>query len=744
MNALPDRHGAKSADRAEHPFLDYEDSRELEAPRISPIAQIIGIARKRKWWILASILSSVIVGFIVTLLMTPLYTASATLEVQRESRNFTNVEGAEGEQQSFDPEYYQTQYGLLEARSLADKIVTSLKLSENYQFFDTFDSPKADDWFAEGKLVSRASTRQQRVAAAAKILLANVEVKPDRLSRLVRISFTSPDPALSKQIIDAWSTNFIQATLERRYEATSYARKFLEDQLSQLRIRIDESERQLVAYAAQEGIVTIPAAGQGAAGGAATSSERPLVVDDLASLNLELSQATADRIEAQSKRAQAGRVAPEILASPVIVELRRQRALLTVQYSKLMNEFTPEYEPAKAIQGQIAQIDRSIGNEEARIRRSLDDAYQSAVEREQQLTSEVGALKSGVLDQRRRSIKYNVLQREVETNRQLYDALLQRYKEIGIAGGVGVNNISVVDQAERPGGPSSPRLSLNLALALLIGAGLGIGIAFVLEQLSDSVDDPAEVSELLGVPLLGTVPRNADGDVVQALKDPKEMLSEAYFTLRAALSFTTDHGFPRSLAITSSRPAEGKSTSAYAIASSLARPERRVLLIDGDMRSPSLHGLIGISGSAGLSNYLSGSDDIQSLIHDSGQPGLFALPAGPPPPSAADLLSGDRFRRLIGQLIEHFDHVIVDAPPVMGLADAPLIASQVEGVVFVIEAHATGKSVARVSVSRLQAAHARMLGVIVSKFDTKRAHYGYGYDYGYGYGYGARDDADKA
>lgn len=749
MNVLPADRVARAGIDRELMAPAYEDGPIDTSSRVSPLVQIFSIIRKRKWSIIAAVAGCFMLGLVLTLLMTPLYTASATLEIQRETQNFTNVEGAETTERAIpDPEYYQTQFGLLASRSLADRVAASLRLSESHDFFTLFRSPKAEEWFAEGKLISGASTKAERVRVAGDILLEQIEVKPERLSRLVEISFTSPDAAFSKRVIDAWGEHFIQSALERRYETTSYARKFLEDRLKQLRARIDESERQLVAYAAQEGIINLPADVRvsGTTGADAQQAERSLAADDLATLNRELARATADRILAESRRGAAGGAVPEGLSNQAITTMRATRAELVAQYAKLMNQFEPGYPPAQALKSQIAQLDRSIAAEEGRVRQSLEETYRAALEREQQLTARVEGLKSGVLDLRKRSIQYNVIQREVDTNRELYDALLQRYKEIGVAGGVGVNNIAVIDSAEKPTAPSSPNLPLNLALSLLIGLTLGGGIALLLEQFSDSIDDPAEVSEALGVPLLGTVPKVASEDVVEMLRDPKEVITEAYFSLRASLSFTTDHGFPRTLAVTSSQPAEGKSTTAYAIASSLARPDRSVLLVDADMRSPSLHGLLGVSGATGLSNYLSGSEEIDALIQRTGQEGLFLLPTGPQPPSSADLLAGDRFGRLLAQLTERYDHVIVDASPVMGLADAPLIASRVEGIVFVIEAHRTGKSVARVAIGRLQAAHARMLGIIVSKFDTKRAHYGYGYDYGYGYGYGhdPREDVAKA
>jgi capsular exopolysaccharide synthesis family protein len=275
-----------------------------------------------------------------------------------------------------------------------------------------------------------------------------------------------------------------------------------------------------------------------------------------------------------------------------------------------------------------------------------------------------------------------------------------------------------------------------MILALLAGLATGIGLAFALEQVDEGIADPAEVEDKLGVALLGTVPRAADGDPVGALQDRKSPLSEAYLSLQTNLAFATDHGVPKTLAITSSSPGEGKTTTSYALSQFLARSGRRSLIVDGDMRSSSVHHLFGLKNDRGFSNYLSGDDDLATMIKPTSIEGLFVLTAGPQPPSAAELLSSDRLERMYAELLKEFDHIVVDAPPVMGLADAPLIGNSVEGIVFVIESHRTKKSMARVAISRLAAASSQILGVVLTKFDTKRAHYGYGYDYGYEYGYG--------
>lgn len=708
-------------------------SPETERMAATPlIIQFVSVARRRKWLILTAIVGALLLGIVGTILVTPKYTASATIEIQREGNTLQAVQTNDTRAANVDLEFYETQYGLLQSQNLAEHVVTNLRLENNAHFFAISGGPKT--WFVNGKLAPGASTRDQRLRVAATMLLAHLQVRPQRQSRLVELRYTSPDPALAQQVVNAWGTAFIQTTLDRRYEASSYARQFLEQRLAQLRQRIDTSERQLVDYARQQGIVNLPAVSGG--NGQPATGERSLMVEDLSALNTELAGATADRIKAESRLNTPGGQALEGLQNSAISAFRQQRTELAANYAKLMVQFEPAYPPARAIQGQIAQLDAAIAREENRVGATLRQSYEASLAREKNLRSRVQALTMGVLDFRRRSIQYNIIQRDADTNRQLYDALLQRYKEIGVAGGVGVNNIAVVDSAEVPTTPSSPNLILNLAIALLAGFAIGIGGALLLEQIDQGISDPKDVENELALPLLGTIPRNMEGNVVSILRDRKSALYEAYLSLRTNLGFTTSHGLPRTLAVTSSRPAEGKSISCYALAWSIAQNNARVLLLDADMRSPSVHHELDMQNEKGLSNYLAGDTVLADLIHATMLPNLFVMTAGPLPPSAPELLAGSRLGELLRELLQTFDHVIVDSPPVLGLADAPLIGGNVEGIVFVIESHATQKAVMRTAVERLRAAQVPLLGAVLTKFDQRRAHYGYGYSYGYEYEYG--------
>ncbi|HEX8415374.1 MAG TPA: polysaccharide biosynthesis tyrosine autokinase, partial [Sphingomicrobium sp.] len=681
-----------------------------EAPSSSVLRQYLRMVVRWRYVIIGFTAVCILLGLIATLLMTPKYTATASIEISRESSKVTDIQGVEREASLADQEFYQTQYGLLKSRSLSERVAQQLRLVDDRKFFELFgvdaDAPALivvnDRYPASGRL--------ERLRVAGKVLRDNLSISPTRLSRLVDVAFTSPDPALSAKIANAWSDNFIRTNLERKVQATSYGRDLLQRQLGQAKERLDGSQRQLVNYASAEQIINLPAQ---SSGDGRITSERSIVADDLATLNSALSQATVDRIQAEARYRQAGAAgaSTEALRNSAINSLRQRRAELAAEYQRLMIQFKPEYPAAEALQSQIAQLDRSIGREEGRVTGSLQADYREAAERERELNRKVDALKASYLDLRRRSIQYNIYQQEVDTNRALYDGLLQRFKEIGVAGGVGVNNISVVDAADVPQRPSSPRLLINLLVSLLAGLGLGAALAFGLEQMDEAIADPGEVERRLGLPLLGSVPKVDAGTTPRdELLNRKSDLVDAYLAVSTNLGFTTEHGVPRSFAVTSTRPAEGKSTTALALATMLARARRRVILVDGDMRSPSVHHLGNVDHDRGLSNFLAGDDRIETLTFEMTDLGFTAMSAGPIPPNAAELLTGNRLSLLIERLLESYDHVVIDSPPVMGLADAPLIASRVEGVIYAVESHGIRSSLVKTALGRLASANARIIG----------------------------------
>jgi len=686
---------------------------------------------RHKIAIAAIIAVCVALGIIVTLLMTPYFTSTARIEISREQEKVTNVEGVTGSDGAGQNlEFYQTQYSLLESRSLAERVVRARNLASKDSFFEAFGVDPDDSGILSATPKAQTTAqRNERMKLATDLLQEHVSISPIRGSSLVDVNFESPSPNLSAEIANAWIEQFIASNLDRRFNSTVDARKFLEEQLAELKQRLEDSERSLSGYADNKEIITLSSE-QTADG--KTVSQKTLASANLEALNAELAQATADRIVAESEaRQRPGN--KNALANVALNNLREERAKAQAEYAKLMVQFEPEYPAAKAIESQVSALNQSIAAEEARSRTGTSARFSEALEREQKLQEQVNRLKGQFSGERRDSIQYNIFQREVDTNRQLYDGLLQRYKEIGVAG-VGSNNISIVDRAQPAASPSSPMLLLNVALAILAGLGLAAAYVFVMEQIDQSVKDPADLKSKLGIAPLGSIPDFEKEDILSSLADKKSVAWEAYLSIRTSLSFLTDHGVPRSFLLTSTRPNEGKSTSAFALAAVLASTGKQILLIDGDMRNPSLHQMLGIKNDAGLSNSLTGSDDLAQLVHQNTTFGFDVMTAGPIPPNAAELLSSTRMRELVTQLSETYDTVIIDAPPVLGLADIPLLADAVEGVIYTIEAGGVKMRGIQSAIQRVRSSRAHIFGGIVTKVQPQHSGYGYGYAYQYSYG----------
>lgn len=684
---------------------------------------------KRRWIILAITISVGLIGLAYSMLAQRQYAAVVTLEIQRESTRIINLDDAQP-RLGANQEFYFTQYALLGSRSLAERVVRELRLADNAAFLG--------DYRADAASKPLAGSRDARERAAITKVMGHTEVIPVRLSSVVRVRYVSPDAQMASKIANSLANNFIQSNLQRRYDASTYAREFLVTQLNEMREKLEQSERQAVSYAAQQRIVNIAPTSRDTSG---STQELSLDAADLAALNNALAQARADRIAAEARYNQsgAGTAASAELQSLTVNTLRQQRAQLSAQLQQLLSNFGPEYPTIVALRSQIAELDKQISSETGRVGRGvmtdLQGRYRQALATEQQLTAQVDKYRSSVLDLRRRSIQYNIYQREVDTNRALYDALLQRYKEIGVAGGVGSNNISVVDVATTPQNPFSPNLRLNLLIALLVGLAIGIAIAFILDQLAESVVAPGEFQKKLGIPLLGAVPKLAKGqDSLNSLADRKSPMSEAYLSTLTGLQFSTSHGMPRSLLITSTQASEGKSTTSFALAQGLARSGKRVLLLDADMRNPSMHKIVGIANRDGLSSLLVGEGELMKLVHTTDTPNLTLLTAGHIPPSPAELLAGPSMANILEDAISKFDYVVIDGPPVLGLADAPLLATVVESTVFIMESGRTRATQARHAIGRLLSLHVRIAGAVLTKFDIQQSGYGYGYGYDYSYG----------
>ena len=717
-----------------------EDPREPADEDVIDLRQYWQVLVRRKTTILTVLLVAMVVALIVTFLTTPIFRGSLLLQIERETSKVVEFENVTPEERGDTKDFYQTQYELLKSRTLARRVIDQLGLQASPSF-----APKE-----EPSVVSEAiNTLKQSVAGTSeeveqgpldleKVFLANLTVSPVKNSRLVRIEYDSPDPKEAAGVANALADNFVNTTLERRYEASSYAKTFLEERITQAKANLEDSERRLVVYAREREIVNM-------------EDKLATLMRRYDEVNSALVKAEGERIKAEAEYhemlRQGSARSGNVIESKVIQTLKGRKSELEAQYQEKLKVFKPAYPKMQQLQKEIAQIDRDIAAESSSIAGAAKTNFEAKVQQEAKLAASARNTKDEILDMQDRSTDYQTLKREAETNRSLYDGLVQRMKEVGVVAGIGTNNISVVDRAEVPLRKFKPSLSKNLAVALALGLFLGILIAFLLETLDDTVKSSAEVEKRLGMPMLGLIPRvpqseleglDNQGLALLTHRDPKSALAEAYRSLRTSLIFSTSEGAPRLLQVTSAGPSEGKTTTAVSIATAFAQTGSTVLIIDCDLRNPSLHQSFVVPNTEGLTNYLVGDITPADIAKPTQVTRLFMIPSGPLPPNPVELLSSPKMVDLLSAAQERFDYVILDGPPVIGLADALIISSLAQATVFVIASGSTRIGAMEGSVKRLRAANAKLIGTVLTKVGhaAQGYGYGYGYDYHYSYSYG--------
>lgn len=673
-------------------------------------ATLVRTLREHYKLILAAVVAGIALAILATMLTKPLYRADVVLEVQPPSVEILNEERRAPEATVALWDFISTQVGLLQSRSLAERVAQDLNLAADPSFVPQEGDPRT------------------RLRAAAAKVAGGVKVTMPEEGQLIKFGYVAEDPQTAARIANGIADSFIDSSLQRRFDASNHARVFLERQINKTRADLERSERALVQYAQAQGIINTA---QGAATGT-PSDANSLQGDSLITLNRALSEATARRVAAEGAYRQAQLAGGSSEVAQSTSGLRGIRAGVEAEYQDKRTMMKPEHPEMVALKSRIDELDRQIASEQSRIASgqatSLLAQYRAALSAENALRGRVAALKGSVLDLRGRSIQYNIFQREVDTNRSLYDALLQRYKEVGVAGGVGTSPVSIVDRAEVPGGPFKPNLMWNLLIGILGGLAAGIALALSLEFLNDVIKTREDVRLRLGQACLGVVPRRqGKGSIVDDLRDTGSGVAESYSAILAALRFTTEHGAPRTLLVTSSLPAEGKSSSAFAMAQNYARRGESVLLIDADLRRPVFKAQ---SNQRGLTKLLTNEDHLRGHLLETQFENLWLLPCGPTPPNPADLLSTPRFAQVLREAAQQFDRVVIDGPPILGLADAALLATAAEHVVLVVEAGRTRTRSARHAIEHVKASAGRVIGVVLTKSREEASSYGYrGYRY---------------
>ncbi len=675
---------------------------------------------------------SLLAALVVTLVTTPRYTASTTVQINNQTAQVlgktSGMEQDEAEVASTadTDRFLQTQMDIIKSRAIAERVAQRLNLVGNAAFYKAVGA--REDLASK----SKAKVFDDTIKALSDHQVANMP----RNSRLATISFTATDPVLAAKIANAWADEFIQANLQRRFDSSAYAREFVAGQLTEARAKLETSERDLNVYARAEGLIKTR---DGSAQNDPNISMAPSSVTSasLLQLNLAANNAAQERIVAE-QRWQAvshGSLlnAPEVLANPTIGALLAQRATIDGELQSERSRHLEDYPSVMKLKAQDASIGKQIDSLAIGIRNSVKQQYDSAVGAENKLKDQVSLLKGSSLAEQDKMVRYNLLARDADTNRSLYESLLQRYKELTASAGISASNIAIIDRAEVPIKPSAPNIVQYLAIGLAIGillAAIGVTIR---HQLDDAVHIPEDIGNKLGIPLLGVIPSLPQEDLLAALKDPKSMVSEGYSSMRSSLLFSTQNGIPKSIVVTSSQPAEGKSTTALALAQSVVKLGRSVLLVDVDLRRPSQHAMLGVPNTVGISTLLTHQGEIDDVVGFSERDNLSYITSGPVPPSPSDLLSSDRMTYLLRELEQRFDVVVLDCPPVMGFADAPHLANLAGGTVFVIQADRGRRGSLRSSLNRLRGVHATVLGGVLTMFDANKAANRYTDYYGYDY-----------
>jgi capsular exopolysaccharide synthesis family protein len=657
-----------------------------------------------------------IIGGIAAMLFTATqprtYTATSSVQIEQQSDNVVGDDDkANPPPPSSDAErQLNTQLDILRSRAMGARVAKDLRLLGNPRFYAAMNV----DPTLWG--VPAGGSTQTLLDATASLMSANVEVALPKDSRIASISFSSGDPYLSAKVANSYAYNLISLNLERRFRSSDYARNYLNDQVADARSKLEASQREMNDFARRAGLVNAdnPAGAQKGAGSVTEST--------LIQLNEALSTARAKRIEAEQQlRAASGSdlmSVPQVVSNPTVQKLLSDLATQQEALSEARARYTDKHPAVVTAETRVRQLQEQLQSAAASVRSSLEAEYRAAAGQETELASEVAAAKSQTQSEQDRSVGYDTLSHDVDTNRTLYDQLLQRQREVSTAAGVALNNISVLDEAAPPSQPSWPKSKLNLVLGVLLGMILGVALAIAREMIDDRVDGPHELERKLHLTSLGEVPlirQREPGAAVASLDEPDSPLAVSYAACRTALQFSTRDGLPQHLVVTSSDAGEGKTLTALAIARSLASAGKRVLLIEADLRGRSLTEWLNLEETAGLSAVLTEQASFDEAIQQSVYPNLDIIAAGPQPPNPPDILDPERMAGLLASANRVYDCTIIDAPAVGNLADAPLLAAASGYVMFVIAAGTNHRGRARAALRRLGATGATIVGSVITK-----------------------------
>jgi capsular exopolysaccharide synthesis family protein len=743
---------ALSSERYEQvlqPGYSSSSSQEMNEAHLRDYWKVI---QKRKWTIISFALIVLIVTGVATFTMKPIYRATATIQINKENPQIVDFKEIFAID-TMETDYHQTQYKILGSRSLARRVIHSMKLAEQPEFLPK-PQPLLQRWktqiltsianlFSSGK---DKLSEKNRETLLINQFLSRLKIEPIRNSRLVKIHFDSNSPELSAKVANLLASNYIQQNLETHFVTTDQAKEWLTKQLQDLKGKVERADENLHAFGSKHDIISL-------------DEKENVTTQRLTELNEALTKAESDRIAKEALYKQIDKNVdslPPILENKLIADLKQNYIQLEGQYVKLLETLKPDHWDMVRLKKQMDMLKERLDGEIKRIVAGIENDYESALRRETLLRQTFDKQKEKTMQMKGKAIQYNILKREADTNRELYKGLLQRMKETGISAGITASNIQIVDEAELPIGPYKPDKRRNLALALIVGLFLGVGLAFFFEYLDNSVKTAEDVEQGIRLPFFGLVPEvsyerrrratNGTSLPVELVTfcHPKSMLSEAYRNIRTSILLSFSEKPPKTIAILSPNPEEGKTTTALNTAIALSQTGARVLVLEADLRRPRVHKIFDQENGVGLSSFLSGHAELDATIRGTEIPNLFYILAGPIPPNPSELLGSNLFKCMIESLSERFDHIVIDAPPVLGFSDSIIVSTSVDGVILVVLEGKTPKETLQRSKEMLFQVNAKILGVVINRVDIRRSQYGgYGYYHGYHSYYAERSEKDK-
>jgi capsular exopolysaccharide synthesis family protein len=686
------------------------------------------IISKRRWTIISAAFIVTLLVAIATFKMTPIYEATVRLDIEADTPQIQSLNDLYRDNGAYtDEDFIGTQIQVLEGVSLAERTIEHSGLLKDPKWVASIQQ-------SSGPLSSQLATSPDELVESFRGCL---HVQKVRDSHVVNVSFESADPNLSAKVANSLADNYIESNFRQKYDATRQASGWMEQQLDELKAKVEKSQQALVDYERQNAIVNI-------------NDKESVVEQRMADLSRDLTNAQNDRLQKESVyetvRSNESQVA-SVAQNDLLQHLEEKYADLKSQYVDALEQSGPKHPKAERLQSQVDEIQSLIERERKRIVEGMRNDYMAALGRERLLAAAVAKEKVEVGALNQLLIEHNLLKRESETNEQLFDNLQQRLKDATVSAGLRATNVHVIDPAKPPALPVRPQKLRNILIGLMVGLVLGLALAFVREAVDTSIKSVDEAERLANAPALAVVPLARDArrrptpslpgnngkssgtQGLALLSHPSSAVAESFRTLLTSVVLSTAPQPPQVLLMTSSTAGEGKTVTSLNLAIALAQRGEPTLLIDADLRHPSVGKSLNLVNGTGLATYLTGAHDIETALRDFPPvPTLWAMPAGPTPPNPAQLLSSSAMESLLRELRKRFKFVVIDSPPVLPVTDAMILSTLVDGVVFVIESGATVRGAVTRARRILQNVGANVLGIVLNKVDVR--HDGYYADYG--------------